>query len=93
MEGGPVDYSKIDAALASALNTEGGGQETYVVFIHTTQPPGPAESALLAKHGVSIGSGKILTASLSRPAIEEMSEQPWVRALRLSTKLRPLQHT
>jgi hypothetical protein len=89
-----VDYRKIDAALATAIGeTHAPDRAAFVVFVHTEHPPGPEEKDVLESHGVGVGTGSrnIFTATLSPRSIEELTEQPWVRSLRLSTRLRPLE--
>jgi hypothetical protein len=86
-----VDYNKLDADLSAEL--EGDANEASLpVFIHTEQPSSPEQEAFLRQLGVSgeIAGREVLTANLSRQAIDELSRQPWVRYLKLSRKLRPL---
>lgn len=90
-----MDYVKLDAGLFAAVEDEGGGggdDASLTVFIHTEQPPGKAERAFLKKLGVrGIADGQqVFTADLSPRAIGELSEQHWVRHIRLSRKLRLL---
>ena len=88
-----MDYDKLDADLSAELDgVADSNAATLPVFIHTDQPPGPDEEALLKQLGVSgeIAGRDVLTANLSRAAIDELSRQPWVRYLKLSRKLRPL---
>jgi hypothetical protein len=88
-----MDYRKIDAALAAALDEVRDPEERSLsVFIHTAQTPGQAEAAFLEGLGVSGISGErqVFTATLSPHAIAQLSEQPWLRYLRLSRRLRLL---
>jgi hypothetical protein len=88
-----VNYRKLDAALATALGEAHAPDEpAFIVFVHAEHPPGPEEKAVLERHGVSVGTGgrSIFTATLSPRSIDELTEQPWVRSLRLSSRLRPL---
>jgi len=88
-----MDYRKIDAALAAALDEVPDPEErALAVFIHTTHTPGQAEAAILEGLGVSgiSGARRVFTATLSPRAISELSEQPWLRYLRLSRRLRLL---
>jgi hypothetical protein len=91
-EGIAMDPGKIDPALAFALQDVSAPDENaFVVFIHTARPPGPVEKAFLEQRGVRVGPTPwtILTATLSRRAVEDLSDQPWVRSIKLSAKLRP----
>jgi hypothetical protein len=87
-----VDYQKIDPALAFALRDAPDPEsKAFVVFISTEQPPNQAEKALLDHYGARGGAGaRIFTATLSAQDVDSLSEQPWVRSVKLSSKLRPL---
>jgi hypothetical protein len=88
-----MDYHKIDAALAAALDEVPDPEErSLAVFIHTTHTPGQAEAAFLERLGVRgiSGTRHVFTATLSPSAIAELSEQPWLRYLRLSRQMRLL---
>jgi hypothetical protein len=88
-----MDYGKIDAALAAALDDIQDPEErSLAVFIHTSHTPGSSEAAFLEKLGVSgVSAGRqVFTATLSPRAIGELSEQPWLRYLRLSQRLKLL---
>ncbi len=87
-----MNYQKLDAALAMALNEVQDPQErNLTVFIHT-QPNADttAANAFMQNIGISgvTGGKDIHTATLSQNAISELSEQPWVQYLKLSQKLR-----
>lgn len=88
-----MDYRKIDAALAVALkDVKDPSERALVVFIHTEHVLSATEVAFLEKLGVKIGPGErqVFTATLSANAVAELSDQPWVKYLKLSRKLRPL---
>jgi hypothetical protein len=88
-----VDYRTIDAALATALwEAPAPDERAFVVFIHTEHPPRPEEKEALERNGVRAGAKgrRVFTATLSPRSIDALSEQPWSRSLRLSTRLRPL---
>jgi hypothetical protein len=85
-----VNYQKLDAALATALNDVKDSEESSLaVFIHTEPILNPAATAILESLGVSgVSSGKdIFTATLSPNAISQLSEQPWVMSLKRSQQL------
>lgn len=85
-----MNYQKLDAALAMALNDVPNPETSSLdVFIHT-QPVLNAEAvAVLANLGVSnAASGQdVFTAKLSPNAIAQLTEQPWVQHLKLSQQL------
>ncbi|MDZ7954159.1 hypothetical protein [Nostoc sp. DedQUE09] len=86
-----MNYQKLDAALATALNdTQNLEEPSLGVFIHTEPILDSAAIALLESLGISGGSnGKdIFTATLSPNAISQLSEQPWVMSLKRSQQLR-----
>jgi len=88
-----MDYQKIDGALAAALNDVQDPEECALeVFIHVAHTPGPAEAAFLEGLRVKgvTGARQVFTATLSARAVAELSDQPWVRHLKLSRKLRLL---
>lgn len=90
-----MNYTKLDAALATALSkVKDSEARSFVVFIHTVSIPGTAEATCLEKLGISNSnmSGKqIFTATLSAQEIAELSDQPWVGQIKLSQKLRLLE--
>lgn len=86
-----MDYQKIDAALAAALDEVKDPEERAIsVFIHTEYAPRDAEAAFLEDLGVGgvTGERQVFTATLSPRAIGELSDQPWLRYMKLSRKLR-----
>ncbi|RUR86697.1 hypothetical protein ACF3DV_14150 [Chlorogloeopsis fritschii PCC 9212] len=87
-----MNYQKLDAALAMALNQVHDPEErSLVVFIHTERlTEGSAAIAVLENLGVSdINVAKdVFSATLSPNEISKLSEQPWVQYLKLSQKMR-----
>lgn len=86
-----MDYQKVDAALAAAMAELQDAEEPALsVFIHTAYAPRGAEVAFLEDLGVSgvTGTRQVFTATLSPRAVAELSEQPWLRYMRLSRRLR-----
>ncbi|MHC5859463.1 hypothetical protein [Nostoc sp.] len=86
-----MNYQKLDAALATALNDVQDLEETNLaVFIHTEPVLDSVATALLESLGVNdVSSGKdIFTATLSANAISQLSEEPWVKFLKRSHQLR-----
>jgi hypothetical protein len=88
-----MDYQKIDAALAAALDDiQDPEARVFEVFIHVAYPLSPDEAGYLQGLGVhgDTSGRQVLTATLSARAVAELSDQAWVRHLRLSRKLRLL---
>ncbi|MBW4505743.1 MAG: hypothetical protein KME64_04435 [Scytonematopsis contorta HA4267-MV1] len=86
-----MNYQKLDASLAMALNDVSNQQEAnLVVFIHTKAIPNAEAIAVLQSMGVSniSSDSDVFTATLSPNAISQLSEQPWVQYIKLSQKLR-----
>ncbi len=85
-----MNYQKLDATLATALNDVQNVEEpSLAVFIHTEPILSPAATAVLESLGVNgVSSGKdIFTATLSPNAISQLSEQTWVKYLKRSQQL------
>jgi len=89
-----MNYQKLDAALAMALNEVQDPEErNLTVFIHTKLDADTAAvTAFLENLGIiGVTGGKnIYTATLSQNAISLLSEQSWVHHLKLSQKFRLL---
>ena len=86
-----MDYRKLDTALAAALDEVQDPEERSLsVFIHTAHAPGHAEVTYLEDLGVRgvTQRRQVFTATLSPRAVEELSDQPWLRYMRLSRRLR-----
>ncbi|WP_373526321.1 hypothetical protein [Nostoc sp.] len=86
-----MNYQKLDAALTAALNDVQNPEEpSLAVFIHTEPMLNSTPTAVLESLGISdVTSDKdIFTATLSLNAISHLSEQPWVKYLKLSQTLR-----
>ena len=84
-----MNYQKLDAALATALNEVQSEEQSLGIFIHTEPLLDSAAIAVLKSLGVSgVTSGKdIFTATLSPNAISQLSEQSWVKYLKRSQQL------
>jgi len=89
-----VDFSKLDADLSAELDQAPAdpNEPVFLVYVQTDRPLGPAEAAVFSRVGATgdfVGRD-LFTATLSVRAIGELSNQPWVRYLKLSRRLRPL---
>jgi len=85
-----MNYQKLDAALAIALNEVSNPQTSSLdVFIHTTSAVDADAATVLENLGVSNATTgtDIFTARLSPNAISQLSEEPWVQYLKLSQQL------
>jgi hypothetical protein len=85
-----MNFQKLDAALATALNDVQNPEEANLdVFIHTEPILDSAATAVLENLGIiNVTSGKdIFTAALSLNAISHLSEEPWVKYLKRSQQL------
>jgi hypothetical protein len=87
-----MNYQKLDTALAIALNNVHNPEEpSLTVFIHTESAPDAAATTLLESLGISVTSGQnMFSATLSANSISQLSEQSWVKYIKLSQTLRPL---
>ncbi|GAB1540657.1 hypothetical protein NUACC21_33260 [Scytonema sp. NUACC21] len=86
-----MDYQKLDTALTMALNeVEDPQKQSLNVFIHTNQAADDARANDMLKNlgvpGVACGKD-VFTATLSPNAISQLSEQPWVKHIKLSQNL------
>lgn len=80
----------MDAALAAALDDLTTGSAPRIpVFVHVDPAATVPERTALDRLGVRSSSlvGGIATASLSPSQVRALSQQPWVRSIRLSGPL------
>ncbi|MEU7553683.1 hypothetical protein AB0B01_15260 [Streptomyces sp. NPDC044571] len=89
-----MDYGKLDASLAMAVDAEGRDAQVreLPVSVRLTGPLSEAQREQLRGCGVDgDDAGRtILTATLSRRDVEILADQPWVLFLTLSAQRRPL---
>lgn len=86
-----MNFSKLDIALILALKKiQDQSRPCLVVFIHTELPIDSEAIALLEDFGVSdiTAERNVFTATISSNAVSQLSEQPWVKSLKLSQQLR-----
>ena len=87
----PMNYQKLDAALAMALNQVQNPYEcSFVIFIHTQPVLESAAKNFLIDLGISkITEGeRVFTATASYSIISDLSHQNWVEYLKLSRRQR-----
>ena len=86
-----MNYNKVDAALAAALKSEETDKNLIPVFVGVNKGLGQNEKEYLQKLGLIFNKDipEIITATISQEAISELSDQSWVRYLKLSTRLKP----
>ena len=85
-----MNFSKLDIALILALKqVKDPSSPCLVIFIHTESILDSAAIALLKELDVSgiTDSNNVFTATLSLNAISQLSEQSWVKYLKLSQEL------
>jgi hypothetical protein len=92
-----MDYSKLDADLSAELDQAPAdpNEQAFLVYVQTDRPLGPQEAAVLSRAGATgdfVGRD-LFNVTLSARGIDELSNQPWVRSLKLSRRLRPLDQT
>lgn len=88
-----MNYRKLDARLTAALDAVQNPEEPALpVFILMKQTPDSTAASFLKEIGVKVTSPRqqVFTAKISPRAVEELSNQPWVRAVKLSGTLRPM---
>lgn len=76
-------------ALAEVVNAEA---RDLTVFIHTAGTPTQDQVTFLRQYGVDDASAdrQIFTATLSARVVQELTQQPWIRYIRLASQLRPV---
>ncbi|MEH2067809.1 MAG: hypothetical protein V7K47_06525 [Nostoc sp.] len=85
-----MNYQKLDAPLTVALNNvQDLEKPNLAVFIYTEPVSDPVVTSFFTSLGVNgmRNDQNLFTATLSSNAISQLSEQPWVKSLKLSQKL------
>ena len=83
----------MDAALAAALeDVENCDEPALTVFVHALHALEPEQSSFLQALGVRANAGerRVFTGTVSARAAMELSDQPWIQQIRLSSRLRLL---
>ncbi len=87
----PTDHAKLDAALAAALEDQPAPDARVLsVFVELTGELPDFARSMVADLGLGEPVGNVLTAALSPREVADLSDQSWVRYLRLSGRLRLL---
>ena len=90
-----MNYQKLDAALSLKLGqVENREEARFAIFIHIQSISTAEAMTLLKQFGVENPNGtqNLITATLSARAVAEVSEQSWVKYMRLSQVLSPINH-
>ncbi len=88
-----MNYHKVDATLAVALDEIKSAEEPLLsVFIYTAKSRDETATTFLNGIGVRVYSKnqEIFTATVSPQTVKKLSQQPWVRYVKLSQKLHML---
>ncbi len=88
-----MNYPKIDATLAAALDESKSAEEPLLaVFIYTAKSRDETATIFLNGIGVRVYSPnqEIFTATVSPQTVKKLSQQPWVRYVKSSQKLHML---
>lgn len=90
-----MNTAKLDPALlAELLSDSGSSEQRLSVFVRTDPVLSPDARATLRALGIDVGEGAtIFSADLSRQQITQLSEQTWVRLIRLARAARPVSNT
>lgn len=87
-----MNYHKVDAPLAAAVDEIKNAEEPLAIFIYTAKSRDETATTFLNAIGVRVYSAnqQIFTATVSPHTVKELSQQPWVRYVKLSQKLHML---
>ena len=85
-----MDYSKIDAQLSANLKNA-SRSDKVPIFVYINKELGETEKKYLAKYGVYFSKSipMVFPATLPIMAIDDLSQQPWIKYIKMSHKLRP----
>ena len=86
-----MQFAKIDAGLANTLSEPAPGHDEEIhVSVRVSRPLTHVEQKEFHQlGGMGVDSGlPVLSAKLTRDAIDRLSEMPWVRLLTLSRQLK-----
>jgi len=85
-----MNYRKVDAPLAAAVDEIKSPEESLLaIFIYTAKTRDETATIFLNGIGVRVYSKnqEIFTATVSPQTVKKLSQQPWVRYVKLSQKL------
>lgn len=85
-----LDYSRIDGPLALACDETQPDERSLTVFVHTFAPPDQQQAKKLTATGVAVPAAgrRIFTATLSPSQVAALSQEPWVKHVKLSQRLK-----
>lgn len=90
-----MDFQKLDPALAAAVSEQTGGEpdRDLLVFVHVSPELSDDDAARLTQQlnlERPVRAGGVLTMALPARRVGELSDEPWVVAIRPARRLRPL---
>ena len=85
-----MNYSKIDAQLAAYL-TRTPSSDRLPVFIYTNKKLDQSERDDLKEFGIYFSNDvpTVFSATISAEELNILSDQPWIKHIKMSTKLQP----
>lgn len=89
-----MQYSKLDAGLASALSGADAMQDDeFVVSVRVIHELSPGEQEEFKElGGIGVDSSlPVLSAKVTRAGLDELTQKPWVQRVSLSRRLNPSQ--
>ncbi|MFE7601765.1 hypothetical protein [Streptomyces sp. NPDC057494] len=89
-----MDYAKLDASLSAAVEASDDDPDVrnLLVTVRLEEAPTETQREALRGAGVDVGTPDrtVVSGTLSRRGVSELSQKPWVRSLTLSASRRPL---
>lgn len=87
-----LNYSRIDGALLRALEETPLTERLLSVFVQTQQPPVGEQLRRLEDLGIAISTRptRIFTATLSPDEVGALSQEDWIKSIKLSQRLKKL---
>lgn len=86
------DYTRINGALLQACEETPATDRLLTIFVHTLQPPTEDQVKQLTALGVCLPRRprRIFTATLSPSEVTQLSNEGWIKSLKLSQRLKAL---
>ncbi len=88
-----MEYAKLDPMLAAEVTGGAGGDRALPVFVHVADQIDDDTAVRWAERlGLQrpVTPGSVLTVTLPLARVGELSDEPWVVAIRAARRLRPL---